>query len=602
MNLIVNLIARALVTMSVAITGIGALSAVAGPAGPALAAAGSSPPAAGRITTVAGGVGGPGPGRDVAVVPCDVMLAGGRAVFSDSNGALRQLNARTGDLTTLAGDDIPVDSGDGGLAVNARLARPCMVAADRAGDLAVTDGNRVRLIAARTGALFGQPVSGGHIATVFGDGNCCEPPVAATPATSAQLAATAVAFDPVGNLLVAVAPFDEVLVVAVRSGRFYGQSMTAGDIYPIAGDGQPGFSGDGGPATAAALNYPSGLAVDAAGNLVISDSGNNRIRVVAERQGTFYGIAMTTGDIYTIAGQHFGGYYGDGGPATRAELCSPQGLSFDGTGNLLVADSCNNRIRVVAVRGGRFYGRAMEAYFIYSVAGGPGYGDGAPAIEAGLSYPSGVAVDAAGNVLIADTGNNHLRVVAERSGRFYGRPMSIGHIYDVAGNGQTAVSGIGGPATRAELGQPGDIASGGSGAAIAESTPVTAVRLVAGRSGDLFGQQMTAGDLYTVVNAGPRPLRNGGPAAGVFFPSGVAVDARGNVLLADFHGNRIWAIAVRTGRFYGRPMKAGRVYPIAGNGQPGNTGEGGWPTRASLELLAAVATDRFGDVVLVEQG
>jgi sugar lactone lactonase YvrE len=595
-----NLIAKALVVMSVSIAGMGAVPAVAGPA---LAAAGSPPPAAGRITTVAGGAGGPGPGRSVAVVPCDVILTGGRVLFSDQNGALRQLNPRTGGLTTVAGNGVPLYSGDGGPAANAGLAGPCMLAADRAGDVALADQLRVRLIAARTGSLFGQPVSAGHIYTVAGGGgSCCVPPAGGIPATSFYLLSTAVAFDQAGNLLLAASGIPEVLVVAVRSGSFYGQSMTAGDIYSIAGTGHFGFSGDGGPATAAAVDVPTGLAVDAAGNVVISDASNYRIRVVAGRDGTFYGVPMTAGDIYTIAGQHFGGYYGDGGPATTAELCNPEGLAFDRAGNVLVADSCNNRVRVVVVRTGRFYGRAMKAGFIYSVAGGPGYGDGAPAWDAGLAGPEGVAVDAAGNVLISDPGHNLLRVVAERSGRFYGRAMRAGHIYFAAGNGQQSISGIGGPAALAELGTPQDIANGRSGVLIAEQAPVTAVRLLAGRSGHFFGQKMTAGDLYTVMKPGSQPLRNGGPAAGAFFPGGVGADADGNMLLTDTAGNRVWTVAIRTGRFYGRPMKAGHVYAIAGNGTLGITRNGRLASRASLELAAGVTADHFGDVVFAELG
>jgi hypothetical protein len=90
--------------------------------------------------------------------------------------------------------------------------------------------------------------------------------------------------------------------VAQTTATFYGQAMTAGDIYTIAGDGHHGFSGDGGPATAAELYEPGGMALDGNGNLVIADSGNDRVRVVAEDTGTFYGQSMTTGDIYTVAG------------------------------------------------------------------------------------------------------------------------------------------------------------------------------------------------------------------------------------------------------------------------------------------------------------
>jgi DNA-binding beta-propeller fold protein YncE len=130
--------------------------------------------------------------------------------------------------------------------------------------------------------------------------------------------------------------------------------MTAGDIYTVAGDGTQGFSGDGGPATSAELSGPDGVAVDGAGNLVIADLNNNRIRVVAVKTGTFYGQAMTAGDIYTVAGDGTQGFSGDGGPATKAGMSLPNGINYplgvavDASGNLVIPDNFNNRIRAVA--------------------------------------------------------------------------------------------------------------------------------------------------------------------------------------------------------------------------------------------------------------
>jgi DNA-binding beta-propeller fold protein YncE len=185
--------------------------------------------------------------------------------------------------------------------------------------------------------------------------------------------------------------------------------MTAGDIYTIAGDGVRGFSGDGGPATSAELGEPQGVAVDAAGNVLVADADNERVRVVAASTGTFYGQPMTAQDIYTIAG---GGGGGDGGPATKAALNFPRGVATDAARNLLIADTEDNRIRVVAARTGTFYAQAMTAGNIYTIAGNGRHGfsgDGGPATKAELG-PSGVAVDAAGNLLIADTGNQRIRM------------------------------------------------------------------------------------------------------------------------------------------------------------------------------------------------
>jgi len=114
-----------------------------------------------------------------------------------------------------------------------------------------------------------------------------------------------------------------------------------------AGVGVPGFSGDGGPAVSAQLGGVGAIAVDQAGNLVIGDAGNNRVRVVAERAGTFYGQAMTAGDIYTVAGNGMPGFAGDGGPALQAELSSPEGVAVDRAGDLVIGDSGNGRVRLV---------------------------------------------------------------------------------------------------------------------------------------------------------------------------------------------------------------------------------------------------------------
>jgi hypothetical protein len=201
-----------------------------------------------------------------------------------------------------------------------------------------------------------------------------------------------------------------VRVVAVRTGAFYGRQMTAGNIYTIAGNGVSGFSGNGGPATAAQVQ-PRGLAIDRAGNVVVGDPENNRVRVVAVKTGTFYGQQMTAGDIYTIAGDGVEGFSGDGGPAVTAELDFPWGVAVDPAGNLVVADSGSSRVRVVAAKTGAFYGQQMTAGNIYTIAGNGrlGFtGDGGPAINAQLNEPLWVAVDG-GDVVMAD--NNRVRLI-----------------------------------------------------------------------------------------------------------------------------------------------------------------------------------------------
>ena len=220
-------------------------------------------------------------------------------------------------------------------------------------------------------------------------------------------------WDGAGNLVIADSSNNRIRVVAAGTGTFYGQAMTAGDIYTIAGTGAKGFSGDGGPATGAKLSFPTGLTVDGAGNIVFADRENNRVRVVAERTGTFYGQAMTAGDIYTVAGTGTSGFSGDGGPATSAEVV-PSGTTLDAAGNLVIADTFNNRVRVIAEHTGTFYGQAMTAGDIYTVAG-TGVrafsGDGGPGTSAQIAQAADVALDGAGDVLIADTGNGRIRLL-----------------------------------------------------------------------------------------------------------------------------------------------------------------------------------------------
>src|SRR5205814_431622 len=155
--------------------------------------------------------------------------------------------------------------------------------------------------------------------------------------------------------------------VAEQTNHVVRQIDASGSQTVVVGNGTAGYSGDGGPATSAQLNYPSGITVDGAGNLVIADSSNNRVRVVAGSSATFYGIAMTAGDIYTVAGDGNADFSGDTGPATSAKLDNPYGVAVDGAGNLVIDDSYNNRIRVVAKTTATFYGISMTANDIYTV-------------------------------------------------------------------------------------------------------------------------------------------------------------------------------------------------------------------------------------------
>ena len=382
------------------------------------------------------------------------MAAGpaGDVYVGDSRGVVRRLTSGTSWETVTAGtatQNLLSGPRNRVAATVAPLDSVDGLAVDAAGNVAIADGLDflIWVVAARAGTFYGQAMKAGFIYSIAGNGSFGYSGDGG-PATSAQLGGpSGLAFDPSGNLLIADSQDSVVRVVAVRAGRFYGQAMKAGHIYTIAGTGTSGYSGDGGPGTSAELSGPNGVTVDQDGNAVVADTGNSRIRVIAAQSGTFYGQTMTAGDIYTIAGDGERNLTGDGGPAAAAELRLPGGLTTDSAGNLVVADTGNQRIRVIAAQSGTFYGRTMTGGNIYSIGGGDGQPD--------VGSAQGVAVDSAGNVIVAD--GLLVRVMAESSGRFYGQTMTAGDGYMVAGNGQLT-SGNGGRAIDAQLGVPNGVA------------------------------------------------------------------------------------------------------------------------------------------------
>jgi hypothetical protein len=423
---------------------------------------------------------------------------------------------------------------------------------------------RIRLVSALVAVLAiplaGVPASAsaaapGAITTIAGGGT--DYPGDGGAATSAGLInSSAVALDGAGNVLIADHGDLRVLLVAgesCSSACAYGlASMTRGNIYTIAGTGSYGDSGDGGPAKNAELYSPSGLAIDSAGNVLIADTNNDRIRMIAAADCAAdcrYGLSPTVkNDIYTIAGMATEGFSGDGLPATSAELDQPLGLAVDGAGDLIIADVGNSRVRMVAGSScltGCPYGlMATTKGDIYTVAGTGVYGfsgDGGAATAADLSSPSAVTVDAAGDVLIADANNGAVRVLEAAScasGCPYGlSSMATGRIDTIAGDGDGTYSGDGGPATSAGL-----------------------------------------------------------------VPSGVAVDDAGNVLIADSYNNRVRVIAAAdcpSRCDYGLASTvAGSIYTVAGTGTRGFSGDNGPPTAAELYLPEGLALDAHGNVFI----
>ena len=277
----------------------------------------------------------------------------------------------SGVITTVAGSRARGYGGDGGPAVEARLSSPRRVAVDVLGNLYVAEtwNDRVRKID-----------TSGTITTVAGAGARGAYPGDGGPATEALLGSPhGVAADAMGNLYVAE-PWNH----RVR------KIDASGTITTLAGTGEDGYAGDGGPATEARLYSPRGVAADAAGNVYVADAWNHRVRKID-----------ASGTITTVAGTGTWGYGGDGGPATEALLGSPTGMAADAMGNLYVAETGNHRVRKIDASG---------TITTLAGTGTRGYGgDGGPAVEARLSYPRGIAADAAGNVYVADTGNHRVR-------------------------------------------------------------------------------------------------------------------------------------------------------------------------------------------------
>ena len=649
---------------------------LAGASGAVAAQAGARS-AAGTISTIAGGVGGPARATTVSITGCGVSFHGGSMYIADgpvvrkvdpgdglttpagdgpsfgppgyggpATGAtfntcgvavdnagnlviavqhfrIAVVAAKTGTfygqamtaghIYSVAGTGKPGNSGSGVVATKATLFGPTDVAVDGHGNLVIADSGRhaqpalLRVVAAHSGTFYGQAMRAGRIYTVAGQLTRAGSTGDGHPAVTADLGGFvgAVRVDRAGNLVLADADKERIRVVAVKTGTFYGQAMKAGDIYTVAGDGNYGFSGDGGPATAAELGQPQSVALDAAGNVVIADRDNVRVRVVAESAGTFYGLSMKAGRIYTVAGNGGIGFFGDGGPAVGARLNNPVAVAVDSaTGVLAIGDSGNDRVRVVPTRSGTFYGRALKAGHIYTVAGnGKRFysGDGGPATRAEFSIPDGLAVDRQGNLLVADNGNSTVRVLAAATGTFYGQTMEAGDAYTVAGKGNFGFSPNGTPAIDARLAEPGGVAVDGVGNLVIADTFNNRVRVVPTSSGTFYGRPMTGGDIYTVAGINALGFSGDGGRATktrLYWPQDATVDGAGNLVIADTNNHRVRVVAESAGTFYGQAMKAGHIYTVAGNGMAGFSGDGGPATSAKLGSPYAVTVDDEGNLVL----
>jgi uncharacterized protein (TIGR03437 family) len=545
--------------------------------------------AGGTITTAVGtgsigfsGDNGPATSAQLAPVPgaengMGIAVDGAGNLYIADTGNYRVRVVASGLITTIVGTGSYGFGGDGGEAIKAQLANPVSVAVDVYGNVFVADGNRVREVIA------------GIINTVAGT------TTAGSSGDNAQ-AVNAYLNGPSG---IGVDSYGDLFIADTGNSRI--RQVVNGVITNVAGDGVPGYSGDNGLPAAAELNFPSGVAVDSGGDVYIADYANRRLRVVdgeiivtAAGGGSLVGdkglatnaqlsspqgLAVdTTGDVYiadsgnsrirkvanlgitTVAGTGIDGFGGDGLSATLAQLYQPAGVALDANGNLYIADSGNNRVRVVSK------GIVTE----FAGTGTPGFGgDNGPATSAQLKDPSGIAMDSLGNLYIADYSNNRVRKI------------SNGTITTVAGNGTPGFTGDGGPATSAELAGPRAVAVDAAGNLYIADSLNHRVRLVSG------------GTITTVAGGGIfnwfGTYRTATTAL-LGTTTGVAVDSAGNLYLSDFDNDDVDLVS------------GGLITIIAGIGTPGYSGDGGSSLAAQLENPTGLAVDASNNVYLADAG
>ena len=372
---------------------------------------------------------------------------------------------------------------------------------------------------------------------------------------------------PPSNILATTAPLDAPAGIAYdAAGNLYIADLNhhvvrevnlADVITTVAGTGEQGFAGDGGAAISALLDSPAGVAVDAAGNIYIADTHNNRIRRVSG------------GVISTIAGTGVASFSGDGGAAISAALDHPAALALDGAGNLYIADTDNHRIRKIS------------GTTITTVAGNGEQsfaGDGGAATAAGLDSPNGVAVDRAGNIYIGDTHNQRVRVV-----------NSSGVISTLAGNGSKSYSGDGGSAASASLARPSGLSVDAAGNIYIADSDNNRIRLIA-----------TTGTITTAAGNGSQGLGGDGGAAintALDTPRAAAAEAAGVFALSETRNNLVREVGLdRT------------IHTIAGVSQGTGGGQGTGAETLTLNGASSIAynsgtlTAIFNNAALIATG
>ena len=520
--------------------------------------------------------------------PSGVAVDKSRNVFiADTvNYMIRKVNPN-GVISTIAGNaklcqDPTTACGDGAVATAAQLNYPTGMTADANGTVYIADtgDNKIRVVNLSTATITvaGVTIPSKFIATVAGNGNTCAASTAACGDNGAALSAQlntpqSVAVDSTGNIYIADAGDRRIRVV----------NGVTGVITTYAGNGNPcnpaTGCGNNGPATAGSISNPWQIALDASGNLFVADAPVNMIRE----------INASTGVITTVAGTGRGAFAGDGGLATKAAINHPRGVAVDSLGNVLIADTGNQRVRNFAVGGN-----------IATAAGGGNGNDGSVATSGILGGDRGVALDTAGNIYIADSYNNRIRKVTPSA-----PPSTIGNISTIAGTGIAGFAGDGGPAIAAGLNFPGDVAVDSSNNVYISDTSNLVIRKYNPATGNIAVIAGTAGAACTV-----HPCGDGGPAIGAHFgmPTSIALDSSGNIYIADttLHSIRVVNTGSSSIVVANVSIAPGNIATVAGDATPcgnplaGQCGDNGAATSAQLNSPFGVAVDSTGDIFIAD--